>query len=272
MEASPHLPLDPGSPLTTFAASGMTIGCILRAISLLLVALAPAHAGDPPRGFVDVQTVIPDLIVEMRYTTARNFVGRPIPGYNASRCLLTRQAAKALQCAADDLRNRGFVLKVYDCYRPQRAVNAFVAWGRNLRDQKMKSEFYPEVDKRNLFRDNYIASRSGHSRGSTLDLTIVAADKKADVFDPSAADVRACDSTAGTRTDDGSADMGTGFDCFSTLSHTLTAKVNEKQREHRMLLRGAMRGCGFYNIPSEWWHYTLRAEPYPETYFDFPVE
>jgi D-alanyl-D-alanine dipeptidase len=185
---------------------------------------------------------------------------------------LTRPAAKALQCAADDLRGRGFVLKVYDCYRPQRAVNAFVAWGRNLRDQKMKSEFYPEIDKRNLFRDNYIASRSGHSRGSTLDLTIVPMEKKAAAFDPATVDVRACDSKAGTRTDDGSADMGTGFDCFSALSHTLTPKVSEKQREHRSLLRSAMRGCGFYNNPSEWWHYTLRGEPYPETYFDFPVE
>ncbi|MFN3625560.1 MAG: M15 family metallopeptidase [Hyphomicrobium sp.] len=244
----------------------------LGALCLLVGGLASAHAGDSPRGFVDVKTMIPDVIVEMRYTTAHNFVGRPIPGYNAPRCLLTRPAAKALQCAADDLRGRGFVLKVYDCYRPQRAVNAFVAWGRNLRDQKMKSEFYPEVDKRNLFRDNYIASRSGHSRGSTLDLTIVPMEKKAAAFDPATVDVRACDSKAGTRTDDGSADMGTGFDCFSALSHTLTPRVSEKQREHRSLLRSAMRGCGFYNNPSEWWHYTLRGEPYPETYFDFPVE
>lgn len=136
----------------------------------------------------------------------------------------------------------------------------------------MKSQFYPDVDKRNLFRDSYIASRSGHSRGSTVDLTIVPADKKGVVFDPSAVDVRACDSKAGARTDDGSADMGTGFDCFSTLSHTLTAKVTEPQRANRALLRNAMRGCGFYNNPSEWWHYTLRGEPFPERYFDFPVE
>jgi len=242
------------------------------AIGLLLLCVS-AHAANPPRGFVDAATVIPDLIVEMRYTTAQNFVGRPIPGYAGARCLLTRPAAKALQCAADDLRPRGYVLKVYDCYRPQRAVNAFVAWGRNLRDQKMKGQFYPDVDKRNLFRDNYIASRSGHSRGSTLDLTIVPLERKTAAFDPAAAgEVRACDSKSGARTDDGSADMGTGFDCFSTLSHTLTAKVNERQRQNRALLRSAMRGCGFYNNPSEWWHYTLRGEPYPETYFDFPVE
>lgn len=245
---------------------------ILQAACLVLGGLAPAHAGERPRDFVDVKTVIPDLVVEMRYTTAQNFVGRPIPGYTAPRCLLTRQAAKALQCAADDLRPRGYVLKVYDCYRPQRAVNAFVAWGRDLRDQKMKTEFYPEVDKRDLFHENYIAARSGHSRGSTMDLSIVPLQKPAAAFDPSSAEVRACDSKAGGRTDDGSADMGTGFDCFSPLSHTLTSKVNEKQRENRGLLRNAMRSCGFYNNPSEWWHYTLRGEPYPETYFDFSVE
>ncbi len=244
----------------------------MRAGAMLLASLATAQAGDPPRGFVDAESVIPDLVVEMRYTTAQNFVGRPIPGYKAPRCLLTRQAAKALQCAGDDLRPRGYVLKVYDCYRPQRAVNAFVAWGRNLRDEKMKSQFYPEVEKRNLFRDSYIASRSGHSRGSTIDLTIVPIAKKDEASRPTPADVRACDSKAGTRSDDGSADMGTGFDCFSLKSHTLTGKVSPAQRENRQLLRSAMRGCGFYNNPSEWWHYTLRGEPYPQRYFDFPVE
>ncbi|MDP1909808.1 MAG: M15 family metallopeptidase [Hyphomicrobium sp.] len=238
----------------------------------LLMAIAPAHAKDPPRGFVEAKTLIPDLIVEMRYATARNFIGRPIPGYKAPRCFLTLPAAKALQCAADGLRARGFVLKVYDCYRPQRAVNAFVTWGRNLRDQKMKSEFYPDVDKRSLFYENYIASRSGHSRGSTVDLTIVPASREQTAFDPAGGEVRACDSKAGKRTDDGSADMGTGFDCFSSLSHTASPRVSEAQRANRNLLRTFMRGCGFYNNRSEWWHYTLRDEPYPGTFFDFPVE
>jgi D-alanyl-D-alanine dipeptidase len=245
---------------------------LLCAAGLMLAALSSVRAGDPPRGFVDVKTVIPDLVVEMRYATPRNFIGRPIPGYNAPRCLLTRPAAKGLQCAADDLRPRGFRLKVYDCYRPQRAVSAFVRWGHDLRDQKMKSQFYPDVEKRNLFRENYIASRSGHSRGSTTDLTIVPIVAKETASDFAAAEVRACDSKAGARSDDGSADMGTGFDCFSNLSHTLTGRVTEQQRANRALLRNAMRGCGFYNNPSEWWHYTLRGEPYPETYFDFPVE
>jgi zinc D-Ala-D-Ala dipeptidase len=241
------------------------------AAAALLLALASAHAKEPPRGFVDAKTLIPDLVVEMRYATARNFIGRPIPGYKAPRCFLTLPAAKALQCAADGLRPRGFLIKVYDCYRPQRAVNAFVAWGRDLRDQKKKSEFYPDVDKRSLFYENYIASRSGHSRGSTVDLTIVPISRQPTAFDP-ASEIRACDSKAGTRTDDGSADMGTGFDCFSTLSHTASSKVNDAQRENRNLLRTFMRDCGFINNRSEWWHYTLRGEPYPGTFFDFPVE
>jgi len=207
----------------------------------------------------------------MRYTTPQNFMGRPIPGYKAPRCYLTKPAADALKCAADGLRGQGYALKVYDCYRPQRAVNAFVAWGRDLRDQKMKQAYYPDVDKRNLFQQNYIASRSGHSRGSTVDLSIVPLERKV-ALESGSADIRACDSKAGTRTDDGSADMGTGFDCFSDMSHTASPRVSETQRANRNLLRSFMRECGFYNNRSEWWHYTLRNEPYPSTFFDFPVE
>jgi D-alanyl-D-alanine dipeptidase len=229
------------------------------------------HAA-PARGFVDAATVVPDLVVEMRYTTAQNFMGRPIPGYKAPRCYLTKAAADGLKCAAEGLRGHGYALKVYDCYRPQRAVNAFVAWGRDLRDQKMKQAFYPEVDKRNLFHQNYIASRSGHSRGSTVDITITPLARKVATSEAGPAEIRACDSQAGVRTDDGSADMGTGFDCFSTLSHTASPRISEAQRSNRELLRTFMRSCGFYNNRSEWWHYTLRNEPYPSTFFDFPVE
>jgi len=242
------------------------------AAAIVLLAAPSAHAGDRPRGFVDAKTFIPDLIVEMRYTMAHNFVGKPIPGYKAPRCLLTRPAAQALQCAADSLRPRGYTLKVYDCYRPQTAVNAFVSWGRDLRDQKTKPEFYPEVDKRRLFVEGYIASRSGHSRGSTVDVTLVPLSAPQAPFDPGATAIRACDSKSAARTNDGSADMGTGFDCFSALSHTSSIKVNETQRANRKLLHGFMRQCGWINNINEWWHYTLRAEPYPGTFFDFPVE
>jgi len=242
------------------------------AVALGLAALAFGVHAETPKSFVDVKTQIPDLVVDMRYATAQNFIGRPVPGYKGARCLLTRHAAKGLQCVADAVRARGYAIKVYDCYRPQRAVNAFVTWGRNLRDQKMKSAYYPEVDKRNLFRDSYIASRSGHSRGSTVDLTLIPVEQKTAVSEPGEKTVRACDSAEGPRTDDGTTDMGTGFDCFSTLSHTKSRKVSAAQQANRELLRSTMRACGFYNNPSEWWHYTLRAEPYPKTYFDFPVE
>lgn len=233
---------------------------------------AAAEYKSPHKAFVDIQSLIPDVVVEMRYVTAQNFVGKPIPGYNGARCLLTHRAAKGLQCAADALRPQGYAIKVYDCYRPQRAVNAFVNWGRNLRDQKMKQAYYPEVDKRHLFRDSFISSRSGHSRGSTVDLSIVPLDKRAVPFDPGDSVVRACDSSTGKRTDDGSVDMGTGYDCFSTLSHTRSPRISERQRQNRSILRDAMSACGFRNLYSEWWHYTLRNEPYPNTYFDFPVE
>ena len=242
------------------------------AVALVMLALKPTHAGERPRDFIDVKTLIPDLIVEMRYATAHNFVGRPIPGYKAARCLLTREAAQALKEVADELRQRGFVLKVYDCYRPQTAVDAFVAWGRDQADQKMKAEFYPDVDKRTLFRDGYIARRSGHSRGSTLDVTIVPLSAPREPFDPGASEIRACDSPAGARTPDGSADMGTGFDCFSPLSHTASGKVDAAQQANRELLHSFMWRHTFRNNRNEWWHYTLADEPYPDTFFDFPVE
>lgn len=260
---------------TVSGAATLSVGFAVAAAlatATTTTTLAATEYELPHKAFVDVRSLIPDLVVEMRYVTAQNFVGKPIPGYKGARCLLTRRAAKGLQCAADALRTRGYAIKVYDCYRPQRAVNAFVAWGRDLRDQKMKQAYYPQVDKRNLFRDSFISSRSGHSRGSTVDLSIVPLATRDQPFDAGDSVVRACDLKAGTRTDDGSVDMGTGFDCFSTRSHTRSPKVSAVQRRNRLVLRDAMSACGFRNLYSEWWHYTLRNEPYPKTYFDFPVQ
>ena len=250
---------------------GRMIRSILAAVLLSFVCAPTAFAGKRPRDIVDVKTVIPDLVVEMRYLTPRNFVGVPIDGYRAEKCLLTRRAAEALKRVADDLRPKGYVLKVYDCYRPQRAVNQFVRWGRDIKDQKMKPEFYPNVDKRRLFNSGYIARRSGHSRASTVDLTIIPANAPEPPV-PADAQILACDPIWSQRLPDASVDMGTGFDCFSTRSHTRTKSVTPTQRTNRMLLYKAMRKNGFKNNPSEWWHYTLRNEPYPRTYFDFPVE
>jgi D-alanyl-D-alanine dipeptidase len=215
---------------------------------VLLVALsAPsALAQDRPPAFVDAAAVVPGLIVDMRYAGSHNFVGRPIDGYDAPRCLLTRQAADALADVAGDLAPRGLHIKVFDCYRPTRAVANFARWARDLKDTAGKAEFYPDVDKRDLFRDGYIASRSGHSRGSTMDLTLAQADGTA-------------------------LDMGTPFDFFSPKSWPADTGISAAAHANRMLLAAAMGRRGFRGYDREWWHFTLRHEPFAATYFDFPV-
>jgi D-alanyl-D-alanine dipeptidase len=210
-------------------------------------ALAEERAQERPTAFVDASTVVPGLIVEMRYAGAHNFVGRPIDGYEAPRCLLSQAAAAALAEVARDLAPRGLHIKVFDCYRPTRAVANFVRWARDLKDTAGKAEFYPDVDKRTLFRDGYIASQSGHSRGSTIDMSLA--------------------------NDDGhELDLGTPFDFFSPKSWPADPTVTPEQHANRMLLAAAMRRHGFRPYDREWWHFTLRGEPFPDTYFDFPVK
>jgi D-alanyl-D-alanine dipeptidase len=221
--------------------------------ALLVASGAPvALAQDRPAAFVDAATVVPGLIVEMRYAGSHNFVGRPIDGYEAPHCLLTKEAADALAAVARDLAPRGLRIKVFDCYRPTRAVANFVRWARDPRDTIGNAEFYPDVDKRNLFRDGYIASYSGHSRGSTMDLTLAQAD--------------------GSELEAHDLDMGTPFDFFSPKSWTADASVPAAAHANRMLLAGAMHRRGFRGYDREWWHFTLRGEPFPETYFDFVVK
>lgn len=171
-----------------------------------------------------------------------------------------------------DLRPHGLGLKVYDCYRPQTAVNAFVRWAEDLEDRKMKPAFYPSVAKSNLFRDGYIAEKSGHSRTSTLDVTIVPLPPPPQPPFSEGKPLRSCEGPSSARFPDNSIDMGTGYDCFSPLSHTLNPDTGTQQRINRALLKTLMDRHGFENLPEEWWHFTLRDEPYPATYFDFPVE
>ena len=204
-----------------------------------------ALAQERPAAFVDAAAVVPRLIVDARYAGSHNFVGRPIAGYEAPRCLLSQPAALALAEVARDLAPRGLVLKAFDCYRPTRAVATFVRWARDLNDTAGKREFYPDVDKSALFRDGYISSRSGHSRGSTIDLTLARADGQ-------------------------ELDMGTPFDFFSTRSWP-TANVGAEAKANRGVLASAMRRHGFRSYDKEWWHFTLSHEPFPDTYFDFPV-
>lgn len=243
----------------------------LCAALLLLSGIGAGHAGGPPASFVDAATVVPALKLDMRYFTPDNFVGRPIAGYTAPKCLLARRAAAALKRVQEELNRQNLGLKVYDCYRPQRAVDDFVRWGRDIADKKTKADFYPNVRKRRLFRDGYIASRSGHSRGSTVDLTIVPLNAPEPARAPDAA-IRACAPVWSRRLPDASLDMGTGFDCFSRRSHTAYGGLTAAQKANRRLLKSVMSRHGFRNLTTEWWHYTLRNEPYSRTYFDFPVE
>ncbi len=214
-------------------------------LGLSLMNAAPAQRRPPD--FVDVASVVPGLVVEMRYLGSDNFLGRPVDGYERPVCYLTREAAEALAGVARDIAPRGLAIKVFDCYRPQRAVAHFVRWAQNLADVAKKAEYYPEVDKRNLFRDGYIAARSGHSRGSTVDLTLVRS------------------------TDGRELNMGTRYDFFSPRSWPSDRSVGNEAQSNRRLLAEAMSRRGFAGYSKEWWHFTLRREPYPDSYFDFPV-
>jgi D-alanyl-D-alanine dipeptidase len=217
------------------------------AAALTVAFAAHAVAQDRPSSFVDAATLVPGLVTEMRYAGSHNFTGRPVDGYAAPRCLLTREAASALGEAARELAPQGLVIKAFDCYRPVRAVMNFMRWARDLGDTAGKAEFYPDVDKRTLFRDGYIASHSGHSRGSTIDLTLQHAGGE-------------------------ELDMGTPFDFFSPKSWTADPSVTPAQHANRMLLATTMRRHGFHGYDKEWWHFTLAHEPFPETYFDFLVK
>jgi D-alanyl-D-alanine dipeptidase len=258
--------------LTT--ALGRALACATAPALLCLVpCLLPGASATPraPAEFVALSDVDPTILQEIRYATPHNFTGSPVTGYQEPMCILTAPAATALHRVQAGLRRRGYSLKVYDCYRPQRAVDRFAAWSHDPKAQSMKGEFYPRVAKSRLFADGYIAARSGHSRGSTVDLTVVklpAAHTR--VYRPGER-LTPCYAPVAKRFPDDSIDMGTGFDCFDTLAHTMDPRVRGAQRADRMLLRNAMAGAGFSGIPDEWWHFTYGPEPFPGTYFDFPV-
>lgn len=220
------------------------------ALAAAALSLAVAcHAAREPE-LVDLATVAPEVAVDMRYAGSDNFVGEPIPGYLAPKCLLTPPAARALARVQRDLAARGLGLRVYDCYRPQRAVDAFVRWTADASDERTRARYYPRVEKSRLIEQGYIARRSGHSRGSTVDLTLVRRDASGGVSE---------------------VDMGGTFDLFDPISHTDAPAVGGPARRNRQLLREAMERAGFENLPEEWWHYTLRDEPYPDRYGDVAV-
>lgn len=199
-------------------------------------------------GFVLVSEAVPDVILEIRYHSTFNFVGERVEGYEHPVAILTREAASALKQASDAAMALGYRLKVYDAFRPQRAVDHFVRWAQDTADVRMKPYFYPEVEKTRLFDEGYIARKSGHSRGSTVDVTLVDMMTGVDI------------------------DMGGAFDYFGERSHPGCKEgLTEKQIANRMLLQRLMVEAGFRPLDTEWWHFTLVSEPYPDTYFDFPL-
>jgi D-alanyl-D-alanine dipeptidase len=202
-------------------------------------------------GLVDIATLVPDIALEIRYAGSDNFVGAPVDGYLAPKCLLLEPAAEALQRVEAELRTQHLRLKLFDCYRPARAVRHFVHWAEDLADQRTKPHYYPHLDKRVLLGD-YIAPVSGHSRGATLDLTLLKCDDAGAHCQP--------------------LDMGTDFDFFDPRANTESPDITPMQRANRERLRAAMAGQGFRNYPLEWWHYTLVPEPTPGLPYDVPVQ
>lgn len=219
-----------------------------RFILVLLLVYSITFSADLPKGFSDVKDSIPSIIVEMKYHSHDNFVGVPVKGYHSSRCILSSKATTALKKVQKELTKMNLGLKIFDAYRPQTAVNHFVEWSHDSADTKTKKAFYPNLRKNTLFANGYIAKRSGHSRGSSIDLTLV-------------------DLKTGKELD-----MGSIFDLFDDKSHVKSTKVTAQQRANRMLLQLIMIKHGFKPYSKEWWHFRLKNEPFPKTYFSFPVE
>lgn len=244
---------------------------ILLTILITLSLTLQYFSQNIPDGFVEIREVIPDIILDLRYNTNHNFLGVRVDGYETEKCYITKAAADSLSKVQAELKKFNLSLKIYDAYRPQRAVDHFVRWANDLSDTLTKKEFYPTVNKSRLFVDGYIAEKSGHSRGSTVDLTIVPIPLSYQAeFDINSQ--CECFESAEKRFKDNSIDMGTGFDCFHSLSHTENINLTPTQRANRLLLKSLMDKYGFKNLSEEWWHFTLRKEPYPKTYFDFEIK
>lgn len=239
----------------------------LLAVCALSFSCARPDPAASSSDFVNITDVVPDVILEIRYYSTYNFVGSRIDGYQAPTALLTRRAADSLKVVSDELKQQGFRLKIYDAYRPQCGVDHFVRWAEDIPDTTMRAYFYPDLDKSVLFDQEYIMAKSGHTRGSTVDLTLfdMAAEKELD--------------------------MGGTFDWFGPESHPdfcgnpdtfeytgdnakspAGRSITPEQFANRMILRKAMLSHGFKPLSTEWWHFTLKEEPYPETYFTFPVK
>jgi len=245
----------------------------LVAVALVLAMLMPAVgalAGSIlPKGFVYLREVDPTIVQDIRYAGSHNFVGRPIKGYLAAECILSEPAAHALKAVQRKLTEKYLSLIVWDCYRPKRAVDDFLRWSRDPARTEMKAEFYPRTDKQSLFALGYLAVRSAHSRGSTVDLGIVPS-----TFSSTPPDallpLKPCTAPKGERFEDGTIDFGTGYDCLDVLGATSNPGAGATASGHRQMLKSAMREAGFRPYFREWWHFELANEPFHEG-FDFEI-
>ena len=218
-----------------------------KIVKVFILLLLSSKAQALPKGFVHIENEIPTIELDIRYYGSDNFIGQPIDGYLASTAILSVEAVNALAKVQKELKAFGLGLKVFDAYRPQKAVDHFVRWGKALADVKMRNEYYPTVEKRNLFKEGYIAKHSGHSRGSTVDLTLIDLKSRVEL------------------------DMGSAFDFFGKRSWVKYADISAPQRANRMLLHNIMLKHKFKSYPQEWWHFTLKNEPY-KRYFNFDVK
>jgi D-alanyl-D-alanine dipeptidase len=243
-----------------------------RVALLALVACAAATPHSPstslPKEFVYLSDVAPTIVQDIRYAGLHNLVGHSLPGYFAPACILTKAAAQALAKAQDELTAAGLTLRVYDCYRPQRAVNALIAWSKNPSDQRMKAEYYPRVDKSQLVSLSYLSATSPHARGSAVDLTVERLPVASPL--PWIPGERSCIAPFMARYHDGSIDMGSNYDCMDPLSR-IDTDVGAIAGTHRTMLSDLMERYGFKSTGGVWWSFVLTPEPFSKTTFDFPI-
>jgi len=243
---------------------------IAAAIALAAMVQGAAGQGALPAGFVYLRDIDPTIAQDIRYAGSDSFVGRPLPGYEAAECILRRDVAAALKRVQADLSASGLSLKVYDCYRPARAVRAMAAWVNDGRSETATKRFFPKLAKSSLLRAGYIASRSRHSSGTTIDLTLMRIGAVAPAaFDPKVA-YGPCTAPLAQRSPDNAVDMGTSFDCFDAASYTASAAISAEQRRWRNVLVAAMRKQGFANYEHEWWHFSYAGSAGAPAY-DFPI-
>ena len=242
----------------------------MRTFVLILSLLIVRVSFSLPNGFAYLSDIAPDVEQDMRYATYNNFVGRPINGYIAGKCILTKQAALALKRAQKIARKQGYRLKVYDCYRPQRAVNDFYQWSNQKQTVSIDPHYYPRVNKSSLFKKGYIARYSGHTRGSAVDLTLTPI--KSDQSTRQHKTTERCYASTVDYLNDNSINMGTRYDCLDPSAHFRYQKQSKEQFSNRKKLRKIMSQVGFKPYYKEWWHFSLREEPFPRRYFNFLVK